>query len=372
VTPAQIRAWRQEIENDALQSAAFNAATYLRTRLRLLLDAYAQLVTRHMNLQPKSYQTGFLLNVFRSWAGMDRKDVGDAAGTLCERSAKPTALQQAFLQRFDLGYHDRRIRFVIAALSWWYREHGQGEYPRRADLDQAKHCLYDHLAKLQQVLQGVWESCDIARDLSAIFKQCSFNAAAQGQAVQVFVNRYRAQLDTLRDELGEHLGRALPKLEDELYLDLVGICGIWSTKVRFDLLVRYLGFPYWDMLVYPVQALSGVGEQDHVEVLRISPYDATQLTPESLDQGKLKGVSLQHFSAFFRRDYRENDYLWGRLDAAERLIALLLDDPEQPGLSKADPQACHKAFRAILDVEEPSLRTIPSLLRHLRQQIKAE
>ena len=91
-----------------------------------------------------------------------------------------------------------------------------------------------------------------------------------------------------------------------------------------------------------------------------------------LDQGKLKGVSLQHFSAFFRRDYRENDYLWGRLDAAERLIALLLDDPEQPGLSKVDPQACHKAFRAILNAEERSLRTIPGLLRHLRQQVGAE
>ena len=373
VDPAQIRAWRQEIEHDALQSAGFNAATYLRTRLRLLLDAYAQLVARHMNLQPQSYQAGFLLNVLRYWAGMDRKEGGDAAGTLCERSAKPSALQQEFLRRFDLGYHDRRIRFVIAALSWWYRENGQGEYPRRADLDQAKFCLYDHLAKLQQVLQGAWERCDTARDLTAVFNQCSFNAATQEQAVQVFVNRYGDPLDTLRDNLGEHLERALPKLEDELYLDLVDICGSWSTKVRFDLLVRYLGFPYWDMLVYPVQALSGVGERDHVEVLRISPYDATQLTPESPEQeGKLKGVSLMHFSAFFRRDYRENDYLWGRLDAAERLIALLFDDPEKPGLYKTDPQECHKAFRAILDAEKQSLRTIPSLLRHLRQQVGAE
>jgi Protein of unknown function (DUF3376) len=86
-------------------------------------------------------------------------------------------------------------------------------------------------------------------------------------------------------------------------------------------------------------------------------------------EGKLKGVSFHHFSAFFRRDYRENDYLWGRLDAAERLIALLLDDPEKPGLSKADPQECQKAFRAILDIEERSLRKIPGLLRHLRQKI---
>ena len=30
-----------------------------------------------------------------------------------------------------------------------------------------------------------------------------------------------------------------------------------------DLLVRYLGFPFWDVLLYPVQALSDVGERDH-------------------------------------------------------------------------------------------------------------
>jgi patatin-related protein len=373
VTPEHIRAWRQEIENDALQSAAFNAATYFRLRLRLLLDAYAQLVTRLLDLPPQSSQAGFLLSVLRSWAGADRQDARDAAGTLFERSAQPTALQHEFLRRFDLGYHDRRIRFVIAALSWWYREQGQGAYPSRVELDRAKHRLYHHLAELQQVLQEAWETSDIARGLTALFNQRRVNAATRGQAVQEFVQQYRAQLDTLRDTLGEHLGRALPQLEDHLYGDLVDTCGTWSTKVRGDLLVRYLGFPYWDMLVYPVQALSGVGERDQVEVLRISPFDATQLTPESPEQeGKLKGVSLQHFSAFFRRDYRENDYLWGRLDAAERLIALLLDDPEKPGLSKVDPQACHKAFRAILDTEERSLRTIPGLLRHLRQQVGAE
>jgi patatin-related protein len=373
VTPEHIRTWRQAIEQDAFQFAAFNAATYLRTRLRLLLDAYAQLVTRFLNFQPQSYQAVFLLSVFRHWAGADRKNVGDAAGTLFERSAQPTSLQQAFLRRFDLGYHDRRIRFVIAALSWWYRENGHAGYPSRMELDRAKHRLYHHLAELQQVLQVAVETSDIASGLTALFKQRSFDAVARGQAMQAFVHRYQAQLDTLRDELGAHLEHVLPQLEDNLYSDFVDMCGAWPSTVRFALLVRYLGFPYWDMLVYPVQALSGVGERDHVEVLRISPLDATQLKPENpAQEGKLKGVSLKHFSAFFRRDYRENDYLWGRLDAAERLIALLLDDPGQPGLSIADPQDCRKAFRAILDAEEQSLRTIPDLLRHLRQQVEAE
>ena len=38
-------------------------------------------------------------------------------------------------------------------------------------------------------------------------------------------------------------------------------------------------------------------------------------------------MTLGHFGAFFSREGRENDYLWGRLDTAERLIVLLATPP---------------------------------------------
>ena len=55
----------------------------------------------------------------------------------------------------------------------------------------------------------------------------------------------------------------------------------WSDEAKRALLVRYLGFPYWDMLVYPIQALTNVGERDHVEVYRISPREAKWPQPPS-------------------------------------------------------------------------------------------
>src|SRR5437763_1891089 len=41
---------------------------------------------------------------------------------LFARHPEPTTEQIDFLRTFDLGYGDRRLRFVIAALRWWYRD----------------------------------------------------------------------------------------------------------------------------------------------------------------------------------------------------------------------------------------------------------
>jgi hypothetical protein len=40
---------------------------------------------------------------------------------------------------------------------------------------------------------------------------------------------------------------------------------------------------------------------------------------------KLTGVKLAHFAAFYRASWRANDYMWGRLDAAVRVVDMLVD-----------------------------------------------
>lgn len=98
----------------------------------------------------------------------------------------------------------------------------------------------------------------------------------------------------------------------------------------------------------------------------MSPRDAHHLGDEGTR--KLKGIGFHHFAAFFKRSYRENDYLWGRLDAAERLVGLLLDDPSTPGL-QAPAAECRPLFEAIVREEAPALRTVPDLIANVRQRI---
>jgi hypothetical protein len=84
--------------------------------------------------------------------------------------------------------------------------------------------------------------------------------------------------------------------------------------------------------------------------------------------GKVEGKRTHHFYAFFSREARENDYLWGRLDAAEQLVRLLVDSS-----SATEPiDAWSKQlFAAILDEEAQALTHIKPTLERLRAEVDA-
>ncbi|HEX8567651.1 MAG TPA: patatin-like protein [Pyrinomonadaceae bacterium] len=125
----------------------------------------------------------------------------------------------------------------------------------------------------------------------------------------------------------------------------------------------YDNFDAYDEIVFPVTYETPIGEGALVEVARISPLDATDLIDELLEmkipdrlagknagcdeftlkridqeikdrnlspgyraRRKLAGGSFRAFGAFFHQDWRRNDILWGRLDAAERLVSIVLPD----------------------------------------------
>ena len=76
--------------------------------------------------------------------------------------------------------------------------------------------------------------------------------------------------------------------------------------------INYLGFPFWDLLTFPVMTWREVGEFNELLVDRISVHDARALKTIECAQ-KLKGIFFEHTAAFLSRAYRENDYLLGRL-----------------------------------------------------------
>jgi hypothetical protein len=116
----------------------------------------------------------------------------------------------------------------------------------------------------------------------------------------------------------------------------------------------------------------GLDEFDPVKVDRISPEDATAIRAGGA-AATLKGIQFNSFGAFFSRAYRENDYLWGRLHGAERMIDLIAST--LPESAPFDVQALailkRDAFLAILDEEEERLRTEPSLVPRIREEVLA-
>ncbi|TCJ12989.1 patatin-like protein [Parasulfuritortus cantonensis] len=66
-------------------------------------------------------------------------------------------------------------------------------------------------------------------------------------------------------------------------------------------------------------------QDQYLELVQFSANAASPLGgPEGLEQ-KLAGVQVAHFGAFYKASWRVNDWMFGRLDGAERLVRILLD-----------------------------------------------
>jgi hypothetical protein len=246
------------------------------------------------------------------------------------------------------------------------------EGANRDSLNKAKELLYGKVAELRQAAAdaGAGSRGDAVRTLFDPKKLSALidSETKPDEVVREFVDQHAGDLDRMSGALKAYFGEGLGDSGVSGYEALLDATSDWSKEDREGALVRYVGFPLWDVLIFPISSVADVGELNKVEVVRFSPEDVRLLRAPDQEselpsaEEKLKGVAAGHFAAFFSRDRRENDYLWGRLDGAERLITLLFN-----GTPPVD--TCHAAFGAILDQEEPNLRKIPNLIRDLRQQL---
>ncbi|RZL52779.1 MAG: DUF3376 domain-containing protein, partial [Sphingomonas sp.] len=199
-----------------------------------------------------------------------------------------------------------------------------------------------------------------------------------------YLDRQRADQ---HPELGHHVrrlrsGDAAPLLDAlGVALDLGTLDGDTDGRLahafatldrptRRALLLAYLGFPYFDTATLPLLQGEGLDEFDPIKVDRIAPDDATAIRAGGAE-ATLKGIQFNSFGAFFSRAYRENDYLWGRLHGAERMIDICVSTlPAQVRMKPGRVAAIKRAaFRAILDEEEPRLTAIPALIASLRVEV---
>ena len=113
-----------------------------------------------------------------------------------------------------------------------------------------------------------------------------------------------------------------------------------------------------------------------IDVSQFNSLTATALT--AFDENghktaKLKGIPLHHFAAFLNVASRENDHLWGRLDAAEMILRTLQEvDASKTAPNAATPQAniphLAQALQSVLDTET-DLTTISTLRECLQKQV---
>jgi hypothetical protein len=88
--------------------------------------------------------------------------------------------------------------------------------------------------------------------------------------------------------------------------------------------MAYERFQELDMQLFPIEMMAGLREKDIIETIRISPRDAQKGFSHSGFSDKVAGDTLYHFGGFFKRSWRSNDILWGRLDGLCQLVESLL------------------------------------------------
>jgi hypothetical protein len=170
------------------------------------------------------------------------------------------------------------------------------------------------------------------------------------------------------EALADHIDAR--KIDEDADRQLTEILAAFPKQERRTLILTYLGFPFYDIATLPLLQGEGLDEFDPVKVDRISPEDATTIRKGGA-AATLKGIQFNSFGAFFSRAYRENDYLWGRLHGADRLIDITVSAlPEGKYLPPgAVATLKREAFRAILAEERPRLKAIQPLFDELGKEV---
>ena len=373
ISAHQLRAWREQANAQVPRDAGFAYEAYVRLKLASVRAYVTGLIVKLRGVPPQSPLTRMVSEIVDVWAerrGLIYDQV--AAETLQGETPALDELPRwaKFLLAFDVNYRERRLHFLIEGQNRLYQLLDEKAFAGLDPLvvDRLKREFYRRLDALRQREHAGYYSRKIVDVVARIFPA----APTAGEIKNLpdfacaFVDRHAADLDRLVDLLGAEidLGTSTREL-DELLATLTP--DHWHPEARREVFVNYLGFPFWDVLTFPVTSTRELGEFNEILVDRISPQDARALRGFE-GSPNLKGVGFAHFAAFLSRAYRENDYLLGRLHALDRLIDIVCDsaglDPMQDGIDVVGLKK--RGFARILESEEPHLPNSTELIAALR------
>ena len=334
-TPSRIANWRARAQDEAARRAGPAYAAYGHLKVGTIVEDLAALIVR---IAPASSAPTRAAVREAIWGELARRGL--------ERVTAPgggaTTVAIAFFRGHDLGFRIRRLRFVA----------------RR-------------LASVQQGNDVIAPACErFERALYAIL--ALYLARESVRFFDPVICRHAAEAGARPGELLDAIAAAwdLRAIDDEADRQLAEALSDLPKAERRAMLFAYLGFAFYDLTTLALTGGDADGEFDRVKVDRISPDDATFIRAGGTD-ATLKGTRFNAFGAFFSRAYRENDYLWGRLHGADRLVDIIVSAlPAGRGLPPGRAATLKRTLlHAILDEEEARLTAVTALTRSLRAEI---
>lgn len=331
--------WRDAANEAAAMEAGFAFESYLRLKILTVARRLREIVETMADASLAGLGQSIARPLLESPRGAEGRVSAEAI---------------AFLRAFDVDFRIRRLRFVVRHLNDLYhadRPEAHVEPLDEARLDELKAAFYALLDSIRQRLRAPPEEAGLADALRVLADPEASAGERTGAA-----ERFGAHLALKDDD---------DRLDEIFSVLVLNNLPFWA---RHELIVAYIGFPFFDVLTLPMTQWQDLDELDIIRVFRISPSDARAIRAGTA-MDKLKGVRLRRFGAFFNRAWRENDYLWGRLVAADRLVDIVMTAAGEAGAG-IEPLAVKKAlFEAILKAEAPHLIADPGLVPGLMEEV---
>lgn len=327
VSTAMLASWRERAHEEANKESGFAYGSYVASKAGHLLDRLSFLVGRIFETRVVDIKAPSDTDL-NTWA-KEQKFL-DPEDTSCRHSIP-------FFRAFDVDFRVRRLRFLIKRLNQYLQQHP--EVADKIPLKDFKSGLYTSIASYRSRWEPKFYD-NIPHDL------------AVGEIMDaVAAKMVLEELDMQEDE---KLSGAISAVEDE--------------GLRLTLFRAYIGFAFHDVLMLPMTAQTDLQEIDEVRVDRISPLDSPHLHPDG--KSPLLGEKLFNFGAFFSRRARENDYIWGRLHAANRLVDFLCDAVGEGAVcNNVDlEQLRHNLAKAIIKTEKSHTVASARLIERLEKE----
>jgi patatin-related protein len=328
-TPDRLAAWRSKAQTLAAREAGYAYAAYGQLKLSTVVEEVAESLFR-LGGDPTASREAVRSAV---WTVVRSRGLAEPGAMGAAGASGEVIL---FLRNFDRAFRVRRLRFLARRIGEVAAQPGTPV----AAAEEAREAVYTLLGR--------------------------YLAAAESQA---------GRFPAIGDDAAEAMGAlaallGLKRIDDEADALLTGVLAAFPKAERRSLILSYLGFPFYDIATLPLLQGEGLDEFDPVKVDRISPDDCSAIRSGGA-AATLKGIQFNSFGAFFSRAYRENDYLWGRLHGAERLIDIVASTltPEQQLAPEAVAELKREAFRAILVEERPRLTRIAPLFDELEREV---
>ncbi len=336
-TPKRITKWRVSAHQKSSALAGLSFAAYGHMKLAGIVDDIVAFSKQVVSGKSASFYSNLKKSI---WQELNNRDLDIMAASNGKGATKAVF---NFFRQYDLRFRIRRMRFLARRLAIEIEDNPSFSDDITNNMHKA---IYDCLALY------------LERETSHYHKDAMISV------VENALENPAALLDALAEQ------RDLVALDEKCDALLCEALQDMPKDAQRIMLLGYIGYPLYDIATLPLLQGEGLDEFDPIKIDRISPEDA-QTIRKGGAMATLKGTEFYSFGAFFSRTYRENDYLWGRLHGADRMIDILISSLS---LSQCPDKARileykRKAFNAIIAQEEDRLLNIKPLFKQLHKEI---